>query len=110
LVFWSKKMKVQAQIEQKLNDGLGLGYSEVINESHMHNVPAGSESHFKLVLVANEFDGLSLVARHKLIYKILGDELKSGVHALALHTYTGPEWQKKQESAPESPPCHGGSK
>lgn len=103
-------MTVQAQIEQKLKSGLDLNYAEVINESHMHNVPAGSESHFKLILVANEFDGLSLVARHKLIYKILGDELKSGVHALALHTYTDSEWQKKQETAPDSPPCHGGSK
>jgi len=93
-----------------LNNGLELAHSEVINESHMHNVPAGSESHFKLVLVANEFEGLSLVARHKLIYKILDVELKNGVHALALHTYTEAEWQKKQETAPESPPCHGGSK
>ena len=103
-------MIVQAQIEQKLNNGLELAHSEVINESHMHNVPAGSESHFKLILVANEFEGLSLVARHKLIYKILDAELKNGVHALALHTYTEAEWQKKQETAPESPPCHGGSK
>jgi BolA protein len=103
-------MSVQSQIEQKLSDALSLDYSEVVNESHMHNVPAGSESHFKLVLVANDFEGLSLVARHKLIYKILDAELQAGVHALALHTYTKTEWEKKQGQAPESPLCHGGSK
>ena len=103
-------MKVQTQIEEKLNAKLELDFSEVVNESHMHNVPAGSESHFKLVLVAGDFDGLSLVKRHQLIYKILGDELKGEVHALALHTYTADEWDKKQGKAPESPLCHGGSK
>ena len=100
-------MKVQAQIERKIDDLLSLSYFEVHNESHMHNVPPGSESHFKLVLVSSEFDGLSLVARHKLIYKLLAEELRNGVHALALHTYTPAEWEKKQGVAPDSPPCHG---
>jgi len=103
-------MTVQAQIEQKLKNGLALSHVEITNESHMHNVPAGSESHFKLVLVASEFNGLSLVKRHQLIYKILADELQNGVHALALHTNTAEEWQKKQQTAPDSPLCHGGSK
>ena len=103
-------MTVQAQIEQKLNNELVLSYSEVVNESYMHNVPAGSESHFKIVLVATDFDGLSLIKRHKLIYKILDDELKGEVHALAMHTYTAEEWEKKLGAAPESPLCHGGSK
>ena len=103
-------MTVQAEIEQKLDNGLALDFVEVNNESHMHNVPAGSESHFKLVLVSKDFNGLSLVARHKLIYKILGDELKNGVHALALHTYTEEEWREKQGIAPDSPLCHGGGK
>ncbi len=99
-------MVIQAQIEQKLMNGLALSYSAINNESHMHNVPVGSESHFKLVLVAKEFDGLSLVARHRLIYALLAKELKNGVHALALHTYSEPEWQKKQGSVPDSPKCH----
>lgn len=103
-------MKVQTQIEDKLNANLDLKFSEIVNESHMHNVPPGSESHFKLVLVASNFDGLSLVKRHQLIYKILDSELKGEVHALALHTYTAEEWGKKQGKSPVSPLCHGGSK
>jgi len=103
-------MKIQAQIEGKLSDGLTLSHVEVTNESHMHNVPAGSESHFKLVLVAQEFEGLTLVARHKMIYQLLAEELKNGVHALALHTYSAADWDKKQGRVPDSPQCHGGSK
>ncbi|MGI9323235.1 MAG: BolA family protein [Pseudomonadales bacterium] len=38
-----------------------------MNESGNHNVPPGSESHFKLVLVSSEFDGKPLVQRHRLV-------------------------------------------
>jgi len=103
-------MTTQSQIEQKLKGNLNLSYSDVLNESHMHNVPAGSESHFKLVLVSDDFQDLSLVARHKMVYGILDSELKNGVHALALHTYSQAEWTNKQGQAPDSPLCHGGSK
>jgi len=102
-------MKVQTEIEKKLEAGLTPHVCLVENESQNHNVPPGSESHFKLTLVSDVFDGKMLVARHKMIYQILADELKSGVHALALHTYTKDEWDARQ-SAPESPPCLGGGK
>ncbi len=40
----------------------------IVNESYMHNVPEGSESHFKLVIVSDEFKNLSNVKRHQQIY------------------------------------------
>ena len=101
-------MSVQAQIEKKLDDALSLEHLEVINESGNHNVPPGSESHFKVVLVSPEFEGEKLIARHRTINRILKDELAAGVHALAIHTYTAAEWQAKHGSAPMSPPCFGG--
>ena len=102
-------MSVQSEIEAKLKAELSPEFCAVENESDNHNVPAGSESHFKVTLVTDGFDGKMLVARHKMIYKILADELDNGVHALALHTYTKAEWDKRQ-NAPESPPCLGGGK
>ncbi|MDH3325266.1 MAG: BolA/IbaG family iron-sulfur metabolism protein [Gammaproteobacteria bacterium] len=100
-------MRIQATIETKLQAGLFPEVCNVINESHMHNVPAGSESHFKVTLVSDAFNGKMLVARHKMIYKLLDDELKNDIHALALHTYTKNEWDARQ-SSPDSPPCLGG--
>jgi len=100
-------MSVKEQIETKLASGLAPKVCNVENESHMHNVPSGSESHFKLTVVSDEFNGKTLVARHKLIYQLLADELNNGVHALALHTYTDDEWQAR-DAAPTSPPCLGG--
>ncbi len=102
---------LQDGIERKLGAGVaGLHHLEVINESHRHNVPPGSESHFKLVLVADAFDGIRLLERHRLVNRLLADELAGGVHALAIHAWTRDEWQARTGGAPMSPPCLGGGK
>lgn len=102
-------MSVEEDIIEKLQQSLHPSHLEVINESHMHNVPPGSESHFKVVVVSDAFDGKMLVARHRLVNKALEEELAGPIHALALHTMTADEWTEKG-SAPQSPPCLGGGK
>jgi len=102
-------MSVRETIERKLRaDVAGLLHLEVINESDRHNVPPDSESHFKIVLVAQAFEGVGLLARHRLINLLLADELSGGVHALAIHAYTRDEWAAKTGRAPLSPQCLGG--
>lgn len=103
------RMSVAQTIEKKLTEGLSPTYLDVVNESHQHNVPPGSESHFKVVIVSDAFVGASKVKRHQQVYGLLAQELKTGVHALALHTYHPQEWSERT-AAPESPPCLGGSK
>ena len=84
---------------------------EVTDESHMHNVPPGAESHFKVLVVSDAFDGERLVGRHRRINALLNDELSGGMHALAIHAWTPKEWfEKGGGGAPESPQCQGGSK
>lgn len=103
-------MSIQSGIEGKLAQNFDLLHMEVVNESNNHNVPPGSESHFKVVLVSNGFEGQNLVARHRSVNKVLADELANSIHALALHTYTAQEWQTQNGTAPMSPPCLGGGK
>lgn len=103
-------MKIQTSIETKLKDSLQPGHLEVLNESNNHNVPPGSESHFKITVVSAEFEGKMLIARHRLINKLLAEELDGPVHALSMHTFTQDEWTKKNEQTRQSPPCLGGSK
>ena len=103
-------MSMQSTIENKLAAGIDALHLEVVNESNNHNVPPGSESHFKVVLVSDAFEGQNLVARHRMVNKILADELNGKIHALALHTYTESEWKDRHADAPMSPPCLGGSK
>ena len=101
-------MIIQQQIHSLLQDGLHPVHIEVINESHMHSVPPGSESHFKVVLATEAFTGKRAIQRHQQVYGVLKDVMPT-IHALALHTYTPEEW-RTQGAAPDSPQCHGGSK
>lgn len=103
-------MSLQQSIEHKLNAGLDPVHLEVANESHMHSGPAGAESHFKVTVVSERFTGQPLLARHRLINGLLATELASGVHALALHTYSPEEYFERAGRVPDSPACRGGSK
>jgi len=103
-------MSMKERIERKLTQSLPVLHLEVVNESYMHSVPPGSESHFKVVLVSDAFEGKRKVGRHQQVYGILSDEMQSGIHALALHTYTQGEWAELNGEAPASPNCMGGSK
>lgn len=99
---------VQERIRERLTAGLACSHLEIDNESHKHRVPPGSESHFRLVIVSEDFGGHRLVARHRLVNRLLREELAGQVHALALHTFTEAEWRQRHGDAPMSPPCRGG--
>ena len=102
-------MSVETAIRTKLLDAFDPVHLEVANESHMHNVAPGSESHFKLVIASQRFEGTRLLGRHRLVNQVLSAELAGPVHALAIHAVTPDEWFVDAGASPESPPCHGGS-
>ena len=103
-------MNVQETIENKIIEALSPSYLTVINESYMHSVPPGSESHFKLVVVTDSFDGVPRVRRHQTVNGILKDELAGPLHALSMETLTPEEWERKGGVVRESPDCLGGGK
>ena len=103
-------MNMQQTIETKIKDAVAPAHLEVINETHMHNVPPDSESHFKLVIVADAFEGISRVQRHQKINGVLAQELKGTIHALSMQTLTTKEWAKRNGAIIASPACMGGSK
>ena len=103
-------MSVQSTIHDKLIEALRPAHLEVINESHSHSVPRNSETHFKVVAVAEGFANSSRIQRHRQINELLAPELANGVHALSLQLYTPTEWQARGGEIPKSPPCMGGSK
>lgn len=106
----STKGPVASTIESKLLQNLNPIHLDVINESYMHNVPKGSETHFKVVIVSEEFNQMkNLIQRHRKINEILSEELANGVHALSIVAKTPEQWQTTdgQNIAP-SPKCRGG--
>ncbi len=84
-------MSAETRIREKLLVALRPTRLDVVNESHMHAGHAGSpgtgESHFRVLVVSDAFDGKSRVERHRMVNAALADELAGRVHALALTTY-----------------------
>jgi BolA-like protein 1 len=100
----------QERIQDKLATALAPVHLEVENESHNHNVPAGSETHFKVVIVSPAFQGLGSIDRHRRVHAALADELAKGLHALTLRALTPAQWEAEGAGDFKSPPCLGGSK
>jgi len=83
---------IESQIINTLSNSMKLTSFKIINESFMHNVPDGSESHFKIVVVTNDFNNLPIIQRHKLIYKNLNG-LIDKIHALSIHAFSEEEFE-----------------
>lgn len=103
-------MNVKTFITNTLSAALTPEFLLVEDESHQHNVPEGAQSHFKVTIATDAFEGKRLIQRHRQINELLAEALQGPVHALALHTFTPQEWQKRSGEANQSPACLGGSK
>jgi len=99
-------MSIEQQIRQQIEQNFALQHMDLINESHQHAGPA-DESHFKLIMVSEDFVGVSKVKRQQAVYRALA-EVMPQFHALGLHTYTADEWLAANQAAPASPKCGGG--
>ena len=100
-------MSVERLMRARLSEHFAPEYMELANESHRHSVPPDSETHFRLLMVADAFAGQRAVARHQQVYGLLKDLMQGPVHALALHLYAPGEWTGR---TPDSPECLGGGK
>jgi stress-induced morphogen len=84
-------MSAYETIVSQLNLSFNLENLFLENESFMHNVQPNSETHFKLVIVSNDFTELTNVKRHQCIYKALNDTM-TRIHALSIQAFTLDEY------------------
>jgi BolA family transcriptional regulator, general stress-responsive regulator len=86
-------MPVRDEIVAKLSSKFAPSTLEVIDESSRHQGHAGSrpegETHFRIRIVADSLLGKSRIAQHREINETLAEELRSGVHALAIEVGRG---------------------
>ncbi len=79
-------------IHDKLSGALSPNALEVIDESHLHEGHAGArpggQSHFRVKIVAQAFEGKTLLQRHRMVNEILAEELAGPIHALAISAST----------------------
>eukprot|EP00878_Enallax_costatus_P004328 GHUV01004559.1.p1 GENE.GHUV01004559.1~~GHUV01004559.1.p1 ORF type:complete len:112 (+),score=31.68 GHUV01004559.1:592-927(+) len=89
---------IQASMQRKIESALMPVKLSIVNESYKHaghsGNPSGApdaETHFRVEVVSADFEGKRLVQRHQIMYKLLDDEIKAGVHALSMDTKTPSE-------------------
>lgn len=99
---------LRASIEQTFNPE----YFELENESHSHSVPANSETHFRLLVVSEAFEGKSRIDRSRMVNELIKPFMdRNGLHALSQRTFTPAEWEPVKDTFEMvSPACRGGSK
>lgn len=101
-------MSRSQRMHDALSNALTPDLITIENESHRHHVPKNSETHFKIVLVSKLFDGLTRIARHRLVNNKLNNEFEMGLHALSLHLYSPNEWEYHSKHVRSSPSCLDG--
>ncbi len=78
-------MVTPQQIQQWIQAGLACDHIQV----------AGDGQHFEAVIVSPEFRGKLPVARHQIVYAVLGERMHADIHALSMKTLSPEEWARQ---------------
>ncbi len=88
-------MSIADIIKTKLTEALAPSRLELVDESHLHAGHAGArpegESHFRLVVVSDQFENRGRLERQRMVYRILGDLMATDIHALSIKALTPDE-------------------
>lgn len=76
------------KIEAALQRAFAPRVLQVVDDSEAHRGHAGfqegGESHFNVLVESEKFQGVSRIARHRMVHDAIGKDLMSEIHALAL--------------------------
>ena len=81
-------------IVSRIRKHLSAESVEIEDQSHLHAGHAGAAGgggHYEVTIVASCFKGLNTVARHRLVYEVVGDLMKKEIHALSIQAYSAEE-------------------
>lgn len=85
-------MKTIDIIRDRLAFGLNPTLLEIDDESAKHAGHAGAkpggETHFRVKIISDKFEGMNRVKRHQLVYSLLSDLMNNPIHALAIEAKT----------------------
>jgi BolA protein len=88
-------MRIARAIRQRLTSVLAPSHLALVDQSAQHVGHAGArpegESHFRLTIVAEAFEGKSRVERQRMVFVALGDLMQTDIHALSITALTPDE-------------------
>jgi len=86
---------MEERIRQAIRSGLAPVHFEIVDESSLHAGHAGArpggETHYRITVISEKFEGVSRVRRQQMVYALLDDAFAAGLHALAMTTRTPSE-------------------
>jgi len=86
--------EIQIKIENLISQKINMIDFQIIDESHKHvnHKKDTSGGHFKLFIVSDDFENMTLINRHKLIYNCLDSMMKKDIHAISMKLVTNQEF------------------
>ena len=78
----------EEKIKKILKNIFEEGHIEVIDSN-------GTQDHFNILVISDQFEGMKLLERHRIIYKHLESLISNEIHAVQIKTYTKNEWKNK---------------
>lgn len=89
-------MTMDEMIKKKIEESFHPLVFELVNESKQHKGHAGDdgsgETHYNLLVVSERFEGVSRIERQRLVYQILAEPMRCGIHALSLRCLSKQEY------------------
>ena len=90
-------------IENRLTQNINCNHLDILDESPNHGGYSGVVSHIKIIIISNDFNDLSLIKRHQLVFKALGSFVEE-IHAISIVTKTEQQWKTSSQFI-ASPDC-----
>jgi BolA protein len=78
------------EITRRLNEAFAPESLGVEDESHLHAGHEGAKDgrgHFRVLIISDVFDGKTMIERHRMIYRELGEMMRLDIHALAIDAW-----------------------
>ena len=79
------------EITRRLKEAFAPETLGVEDESHLHEGHEGAKDgrgHFRVLIISDAFDGKSMIERHRMIYRELGEMMRLDIHALAIDAWS----------------------
>ena len=94
-----KLEELQNIISKKISDEVSVDYIDVYDYTAQHENHATFEGnyHLSMTLVSPDFESMSLIERHQLVYKALDEFMYGEIHALTMKTFTPKEYKNSQK-------------
>ena len=94
-----KLEELQTIISKKISDKITVDFIKIFDYTMEHENHATFEGNFHLsmTLVSPDFEGMSLIERHQLVYKLVDEYMPHEIHALTMKTHTPEEYKKITE-------------